>query len=188
MNVTLFSIAVVFELVYILLFILTIKLPGFRFWPPPSPRSWQFFSAWFIAGIVAVNFLILGILDFDSSFFPGLRFRAPVAIIFFVISATLGMWSTTTFGLRAIIGLGDKLILKGPYRYTRNPQYLGDSLSIVGYMILTNSWMVWIIGILGVILNLIAPFTEEPWLEERYGDCYLEYKRSVPRFIGRRST
>ena len=53
------------------------------------------------------------------------------------------------------------------------------------YMILTNSWMVWIIGTLGVILNVIAPFTEEPWLEERYGDRYLEYKRSVPRFVGK---
>lgn len=53
-------------------------------------------------------------------------------------------------------------------------------------MILTNSWMVGLIGILGVALNLLAPFTEEPWLTERFGDAYLAYKRRVPRFIGRR--
>jgi protein-S-isoprenylcysteine O-methyltransferase Ste14 len=187
MNLVLFSIAVAFELVYLLLFVLTIRLPGFRFWPPPSSRSWQFFSAWLMAGIVAVNFLFLGILDFDSSFFPDLRLRFPAAMIFFVIGSALGTWSSAVFGLRATIGLGDELITKGPYRYTRNPQYIGDSLNIVGYMILTNSWMVWIIGTLGVILNILAPFTEEPWLEERFGGSYLEYKDRVPRFIGRSS-
>jgi protein-S-isoprenylcysteine O-methyltransferase Ste14 len=50
-------------------------------------------------------------------------------------------------------------------------------------MILTNSWMVWVIGTLGVILNILAPLTEEPWLEERFGDEYREYKARVPRFI-----
>jgi protein-S-isoprenylcysteine O-methyltransferase Ste14 len=55
-------------------------------------------------------------------------------------------------------------------------------------MVLTNSWMVWIIGILGVMLNVLAPLTEEPWLEERFGDRYLAYRRRVPRFfwIGKR--
>jgi len=183
MNLLLFVTAVVFELVYLLLFTLTINLPGFRFWPPPSPRSWQFFSAWLMAGIVAVNFLFLGMLDFDSSFLPGLRSRFPVAMIFFVIGSAIGAWSSLVFGLRATIGLGDTLIIKGPYRYTRNPQYISDSLNIIGYMIFANSWMVWIIGILGVILNILAPFTEEPWLEEKFGEAYLAYKRRVPRFI-----
>lgn len=187
MNLTLLGTAVVFELIYLLLFSLTIKRPGFRFWPPPSPRSWQFLATWLIAGIVAVNFLFLGLLDFDSAFFPGLRTRLPVAMLFFVSGSALGIWSSLFFGLRAILGLGDTLIIKGPYRYTRNPQYISDSLNIIGYIILTNSWMVGLIGILGVALNLLAPFTEEPWLTERFGDAYLEYKRQVPRFIGKGS-
>ena len=57
-------------------------------------------------------------------------------------------------------------------------------------MVLTNSWMVWVLGVLGVALNIMAPFTEEPWLEERFGTAYRAYKQSVPRFIrmGRRKT
>ncbi len=88
------------------------------------------------------------------------------------------------FGARTIIGLGDKLITTGPYRYSRNPQYMGDSVTMFAYMLFTNSVLVWIIGSLAIVLNILAPFAEEPWLEERFGDAYLEYKRRVPRFIG----
>ena len=41
----LFAGSILIELVYILLFVLTIRQPGFRFWPPPSAHSWQFFNA-----------------------------------------------------------------------------------------------------------------------------------------------
>jgi protein-S-isoprenylcysteine O-methyltransferase Ste14 len=188
MDIALFSTAVVLELIYGLLFILTIRLPGFRFWPPPSPRSWQFFVSWFVAALVVVDFLFVGLLDFDSFVLPHFWWRLPLALVLFLLASAIGTWSFSTFGLRTTIGLGDRLITDGPYRYSRNPQYVGDSLNIIGYMVLTNSWMVWIIGVLGVMLNILAPFTEEPWLEERFGDRYLAYKRRVPRFfrIGKR--
>ena len=183
-TLTLFSITLILEFVYGLLFVLTIKRPGFRFWPPPSHRSWQFFLSWFIAGLFAANFLLIGFLDFDSFFLSPFRSRLPLGLLLFLFGSAVGLWSSSTFGLRATIGLGDELITHGPYRYSRNPQYVGDSLSIMGYMIFSNSWMVWAMGILGVLLNILAPFTEEPWLEERFGAAYLEYKRRVPRFIG----
>jgi protein-S-isoprenylcysteine O-methyltransferase Ste14 len=182
MSLILFVIALSFELFYFLMFVLTIRLPGFRFWPPPSHRSWQFFVAWLVASVVAVCFLFLGLLDFDS-FFVHEWFRFPLALVVFVCSSSLGTWAFMTSGLRTTLGLGNRLITTGPYRYSRNPQYLADSLSILGYMIFTNSGLVWIVGCLGIGLNLLAPFTEEPWLEERFGPPYLDYKRRVPRFI-----
>jgi protein-S-isoprenylcysteine O-methyltransferase Ste14 len=190
MNSIIFSITVLLEIVYISLFILTIKLPGFRFWPPPSARSWQFFVAWFMAALVAVNFLFLGLADLNSFILPHFWLRLPFALVLFLPASAIGFWAFVTFGLRATIGLGDDLITGGPYRYSRNPQYIGDSLNIIGYMVLTNSWMVCVIGTLGVVLNILAPLTEEPWLEKRFGDRYLEYKRRVPRFVrlGKRDT
>lgn len=181
----LFVVTVILELVYVILFVLTIKLPGFRFWPPPKARSWQFFFSWFIAGLVVVNFLVIGLLDFDSFVLFSFRQRLPYAISIFVFGSLIGTWAFVTFGLKNVIGMDDGLVTGGPYRYSRNPQYIGDSLNIIGYMVLTNSWMILVIGILGVLLNLLAPYTEEPWLEERYGDSYREYKRRVPRFIGK---
>jgi protein-S-isoprenylcysteine O-methyltransferase Ste14 len=178
----LFILAVTFEFIYLILFILTIKLPGFRFWPPPSPRSWEFFTAWMTAALVAVIFLLLGLLDFDSSILHN-WIRIPISLGLFFISFAFGIWAFLTLGFRTTMGLGDRLITDGPYRYSRNPQYIVDSFHILLYMILTNSWMVSVIGILGVALNLLAPFTEEPWLEEKFGSEYLEYKQRVPRFV-----
>ena len=187
-EIILFGATVALELVYITLFILTIRLPNFRFWPPPKPRSWQFFVSWLIASVVLVNFMFLGLSNFDSFVLPPLKQRLPFALGFFAVGGTIGSWAFSTFGLRNTIGVGHRLITGGPYKYTRNPQYIGDSLNIIGYMVFTNSWMIWLIGLIGVVLNLLAPYTEEPWLEERYGEEYKAYKRIVPRFIGRRNT
>jgi protein-S-isoprenylcysteine O-methyltransferase Ste14 len=143
-----------------------------------------------MAALVAVNFLFLGLADLNSFILPHFWLRFPFALVLFLPASAIGFWAFVTFGLRATIGLGDDLITGGPYRYSRNPQYIGDSLNIIGYMVLTNSWMVCVIGTLGVVLNILAPLTEEPWLEKRFGDRYLEYKRRVPRFVrlGKRDT
>ena len=182
----LFLIALVLELIYLTLFLLTIKSPFFRFWPPPSARSWQFVVSWTIAGVVAVIFLLLGLLDYDTGPLPPLWNRLPFALVLFIPGSIIGTWAWLTFPFRATIGLPVSLITRGPYRYCRNPQYLSDMMHIIGYVILTNSWKVAILGLMGVILNLLAPFTEEPWLEERYGEEYHRYKQEVPRFIGLR--
>jgi protein-S-isoprenylcysteine O-methyltransferase Ste14 len=181
----LFVVTTLMELVYVALFVLTIKLPGFRFWPPPKARSWQFFFAWLVAGLVVVYFLVLGILDFDSFILPPLPHRLPFAVGILVLGTSLGTWAFATFGLKNVIGTAGGLVTNGPYRYTRNPQYIGDSFSIIGYIVLTNSWLVLIMGLLGIILNLLAPYAEEPWLEAQYGESYREYRRQVPRFIGK---
>jgi protein-S-isoprenylcysteine O-methyltransferase Ste14 len=179
----LFLIALILEILYGLLFVLTVKVPGFRFWPPPSWRSWQFFVSWFLLLVVANAFLFLGLFDLDSFWLPHFGVRLPVALALFVLASILGIWIYTIFPIHATLGMKGRLVTRGPYSYSRNPQYISDSLSILGYMVLTNSWMVWVLGILGVILNIMAPFTEEPWLEERFGDEYRAYKSAVPRFI-----
>ena len=184
----LFSTALALEIIYLGLFWLTLRRPGFRFWPPPAARSWQFFAAWSIADLVLVIFLLLGAADFNSACLPIFHHRLPFALALFGAGSVLGTWAWLTIGLSNTLGLGVKLVTSGPYRFTRNPEYIGDSLNILGYMVLTNSWMVWVLGALGLALNIMAPFTEEPWLEERFGAEYRTYKQCVPRFIhlGRR--
>lgn len=185
-TLVLFWVTLALELTCLALFILTIKLPNFRFWPPPKPRSWQFFTSWILASIVVADALFLGLLDFDSFVLPTLKQRLRFAIGFIAIGSLIGGWAWSTFGLRNTLGIGHRFITRGPYRYSRNPQYIGDSLSAMGYMIFTNSWMICIIGGVGILLNFLAPYTEEPWLEERYGEEYRQYQRQVSRFFGRR--
>ncbi len=183
MILVLFLFTLTLELIYILLFALTIRGGNFRFWPPPSARSWQFFVSWFLALVVVVNFLFIGLLDFDSFWLPHLWLRLPIVVILVLLSSIIGFWVYAVFPFRSTIGLGNRLVINGPYRFTRNPQYIIDIIGALGFMILVNSWMAGVIGALGIILNLMAPLTEEPWLEERFGQEYLDYKARVPRFI-----
>ena len=75
------------------------------------------------------------------------------------------------------------LVTSGVYRFTRNPQYLGDIALVAGYAILCNSQFVYITGLIGILWFLLAPFTEEPWLRREYGEAYERYASRVPRFI-----
>jgi protein-S-isoprenylcysteine O-methyltransferase Ste14 len=36
---------------------------------------------------------------------------------------------------------------------------------------------------LAILVYLIMPYTEEPWLQRAYGDIYLAYKERTPRFL-----
>ena len=86
-------------------------------------------------------------------------------------------------GVKNSLGLKDGFVSSGPYRFTRNPQYLGDIVVFVGVCVIANSLLLWITHLLTGVWFLIAPLVEESWLEEQYGASYLEYRRRVRRFL-----
>ena len=92
-------------------------------------------------------------------------------------------WGFATLGTKNTSGIKNQFISKGPYRYTRNPQYLGDNILFLGIIILSNSFITLITHALLILIFLITPWAEERWLEEQYGEIYKEYKKVVPRFI-----
>jgi len=79
-----------------------------------------------------------------------------------------------------------KLVVKEPYTYCRNPMTLGTALYYLGVAI-------WLGSISAIGLGLIYPVgiliyikqIEEKELEERFGSEYLEYKRRTPFLIPR---
>ncbi|NVJ96640.1 MAG: isoprenylcysteine carboxylmethyltransferase family protein [Alphaproteobacteria bacterium] len=77
-----------------------------------------------------------------------------------------------------------KLITDGAYRYSRNPMYLGMVVALIGLWPLTDGYVP---GILLVIFaGIITKFyivPEEKHLTERFGQDYLDYKRSVRRWL-----
>jgi protein-S-isoprenylcysteine O-methyltransferase Ste14 len=78
------------------------------------------------------------------------------------------------------------LVIAGPYKISRNPMYVSGLFVWLGWTIFYGSPAVFITF---VILFLIFAFRvipqEEHQLEMLFGDDYLEYKRSVRRWIGR---
>jgi protein-S-isoprenylcysteine O-methyltransferase Ste14 len=76
------------------------------------------------------------------------------------------------------------LVEDGPFRFTRNPGYLGFALTYAGISLLTGGrWpLVFLPGVLGVIdRGVIA--REESYLEERFGDPYRDYRSRVRRWL-----
>ncbi len=80
-----------------------------------------------------------------------------------------------------------KLVVEGPYRYSRNPMISGVVIVLLGELIIFGSIPLLIWFLYFTITNLIYIMKrEEPMLEQKFGDEYREYKQKVPRFIPRR--
>ncbi len=78
------------------------------------------------------------------------------------------------------------LVVAGPYRFSRNPMYLSALIAWLGWTIFYGSP-----SILAALVLLWSVFairvipSEERQLQQMFGDDYLDYKRSVPRWLGR---
>jgi protein-S-isoprenylcysteine O-methyltransferase Ste14 len=90
-------------------------------------------------------------------------------------------------GFATSFGDESTLIRRGPYRFSRNPQYVGFISALIGWGFLTSSGLTLVASSVGIIPLILVPFAEEKWLLARYGAVYEEYKRAVPRFVSLRS-
>jgi protein-S-isoprenylcysteine O-methyltransferase Ste14 len=79
-----------------------------------------------------------------------------------------------------------RLVIRGPYRYVRNPMISGVVFVLFGeaLMLLSRPHAIWAATFL--VINVIyIPLFEEPQLHARFGASYDEYSRHVPRLIPR---
>ncbi len=73
---------------------------------------------------------------------------------------------------------------RGPFRITRNPMYLQMVLVCVGFaVILWNVWVLALTPLCAWLLQRLAILPEEAYLERKFGDTYLAYKRRVRRWL-----
>jgi protein-S-isoprenylcysteine O-methyltransferase Ste14 len=119
----------------------------------------------------------------------------PVALGAALIAAGFAMW-VWTVRLFARIGEGTlapwdatrRLVVEGPYRHVRNPMITGVLAVLLGEAALLGSPAILIWAALFFAINAVYfPLAEEPGLERRFGDEYRAYRRSVPRWIPRRT-
>ena len=78
------------------------------------------------------------------------------------------------------------LVVRGVYRYVRNPMISGVMFILLAESLLTGSRRIVIWFILFIVLNLVhIPLVEEPALIARFGERYRIYKSNVPRWLPR---
>lgn len=161
----------------------TLRWPRLGVWPPPGRQSWQFWFIWSLAIVYIAGITAIGILDWGTFWLQHWsRFLVGGPLV--VVGNWLGLWGVLTLGSHQSLGLAGQLVTSGPYRYTRNPQYLGDILLLAGLILITNSLLFLVTALMGILWFALAPLAEEPWLRNQYGESYVEYCRRVPRFLG----
>ena len=77
-----------------------------------------------------------------------------------------------------------RLTLTGPYRYMRNPIYIGNTLILAGATVLCELlWFVPIVIVACIYTYHMTILYEEKYLLNKYGYAYENFLKSVPRWI-----
>ena len=100
--------------------------------------------------------------------------------------STVYLFATEGKGTLAPWSTKHKLVIRGPYRYCRNPMITGVLFILVSEALLLSSTGIleWA-GIFFLINNIYFFLSEEPELLRFFGDEYAKYKKSVPRWLPR---
>ncbi len=111
-----------------------------------------------------------------------------VGWVFITASIMLPIWAarlfhragTTPNPMRATTAL----VFTGPYRFTRNPMYLGLALLQVGLAMVTNAlWPLVMLAPVVVAVRRLVIDREEHYLETKFGEEYRAYKARVRRWL-----
>ena len=142
-----------------------------------------------VPGTVAVYIPYLIINDRYNLFNIHWGILQILSAVFILSGAIIYFWCLRDFavtgrGTPAPIDAPRHLVIKGLYRYVRNPMYIGVLTVILGWAGLYNSFailryavLVWLI-FYGAIMII-----EEPILRSKFGESYKDYCRQVKRWI-----
>ena len=110
-----------------------------------------------------------------------------LGIVFFVLGLLILFWSFGIFKKKETPILpGQKptaLVIEGPYRFTRNPMYLGVTTALLGVAVYLGDILAFLAPIIFFIfVSLKFIPREEKLMEKLFGNNYLEYKKKIRRW------
>ena len=143
--------------------------------PPPV-----LFAVTFVAGVLVQRAL--------NPHRIGPEALRPIGACMTVAGILIALWAAGLFARNhtTIIphGRSSALILRGPYRLSRNPMYVSLVLVYVGAALRANAWVALGLVVLPIaVLGMVVIPMEESHLRERFGDSYADYCRQVRRWI-----
>jgi protein-S-isoprenylcysteine O-methyltransferase Ste14 len=143
--------------------------------PPPL-----IYVAGFVLGLALERF-------FPELVLPKIPSRV-AALLCIALGVTIAVWSVGLFHRERTSFVPIKptttLVIYGPYRFTRNPMYLGLVCVYLGIALWFGIF--WALILLPAVMALIQRYViirEEQYLERKFGGAYLKYKADVRRWI-----
>jgi protein-S-isoprenylcysteine O-methyltransferase Ste14 len=137
--------------------VVTLAVPALIVWQSDASIGWR--------GLISLPLVALGLLLIVRT----------IALFVSVGRGTLAPWDPTT-----------RLVVRGPYRYVRNPMISGVLFVLLGEAALFGSLalLLWF-GLVAAVNAVYMPLVEEPGLQRRFGEEYERYRAHVPRWIPR---
>ena len=140
--------------------------------------------AWALAVLVGLTLQWVVSLPFMPASVPA----GWIGGIVFVLALALFAWAIATMtraGSNVPTNLPTTTIVEtGPYRFTRNPIYLGMFLGLVGLAIaFDNLWLLATLVPFALVIRYGVVAREEAYLERKFGDAYRQYRARVRRWL-----
>lgn len=80
-----------------------------------------------------------------------------------------------------------ELVTTGIYRISRNPAFLGFDLVYLGILMAFFNWILFAVSVFAMVMfHLQIVNVEEDFLLSAFGDAYVDYRKKVSRYLGRR--
>ena len=100
--------------------------------------------------------------------------------------ATVGFFIFEGRGTPAVFDPPRKFVPQGPFRFIRNPMYVGGVTTLTGWGLYARSVSMVLFAIVVFLLcHTFVVFVEEPGLRKRFGQEYEAYCGSVGRWLPR---
>ena len=105
-----------------------------------------------------------------------------------VLGFSFMMWARILFTSRnttLFVGrLSSQPVYDGPFRFSRNPMYVGVVVSLVGLALWIGTWPFYLaVPLTCLILNVVHIPREERLLREMFGERYRAYSKEVRRWL-----
>jgi protein-S-isoprenylcysteine O-methyltransferase Ste14 len=136
-----------------------------------------------IAAVLFAGWAALHLRVLDSVF--GVRLPQWIKPVGIVLLLTGGVMVLLCGGMLSTPGIVPKeFVVRGLFRYVRNPMSLGAVTMMFGLALFCRSLSILLFSaLLFLLLHIFVVFVEEPGLEKRFGESYLQYKLSVNRWL-----
>jgi protein-S-isoprenylcysteine O-methyltransferase Ste14 len=154
-------------------------------WWPPGDRTPAYYCHWTLVALFDTSLLATAVLDFGGWGLP--QAASVVGLALAHLGTAVFVWGARTMRSAETMGVTGELYTDGPYAYTRNPQYVGMVVGVIGFAFAVDSSLVATLAAAHVGWVLLLPRVEEPHLRAEFGEAYDRYAARVPRFVGLRT-
>lgn len=143
---------------------------------PPAPYAAAILGGWWLDRRVHALPLDLGVLT------------RPLGWLLVALGLALFFWTLVTFRRhRTTVNpykAAASLCTEGPFRFSRNPIYVGDWFILAGVsLLLATGWPLVFAPLIWAMLRYGVIRHEEAHLEARFGDAYRDYRSRVRRWL-----